>query len=139
MPFAWHTLLLLALIVAVLVVIGTGAWWLWAGPWPASRLQLQDILFKALLGWALLFALAALSWRIVLHGLRKLVIGPEPLPTLPPAQSDAQKERSRLLEHLRDRHGPFWRRKVRVLLVVGEHEQIEALAPGLSKDRWQQG
>ncbi|NWB27837.1 type VI secretion protein VasK [Pseudomonas gingeri] len=46
---------------------------------------------------------------------------------------------SELVEHLRDRHGPFWRRKVRVLLVVGEPEQIEALAPGLTEDRWQQG
>ncbi len=41
--------------------------------------------------------------------------------------------------YLRERHGPFWRQKVRLLLVVGEPVQIEAIAPGLAEQQWQEG
>ncbi|HAI1717227.1 TPA: type VI secretion protein VasK, partial [Escherichia coli O25b:H4-ST131] len=37
-----------------------------------------------------------------------------------------------LAAFLRDRYGPFWRRKIRLLLVTGEPEQAEAIAPGLT-------
>ena len=40
---------------------------------------------------------------------------------------------------LRSRYGVFWRLKVRLLLVLGEESAVEALAPALSKDRWQEG
>ncbi|WP_242443183.1 ImcF-related family protein [Pseudomonas sp. LFM046] len=41
-----------------------------------------------------------------------------------------------LRQHLRDTIAFFWRRKVRLLLVVGEPEQIEAIAPGLAAQQW---
>ena len=41
-----------------------------------------------------------------------------------------------LSSHLRLQYGPLWRYKVRMLLVVGEAEQIEAIAPGLGQHRW---
>ncbi|POF44428.1 type VI secretion protein VasK [Pseudomonas laurylsulfativorans] len=41
-----------------------------------------------------------------------------------------------LLESLRANRGLFWRRKIRLLLIVGEPEQITAVAPGLSSDHW---
>lgn len=44
-----------------------------------------------------------------------------------------------LLDHLRERYGLFWRRKVRLLLVVGEPAQIEAIAPTLAKQFWLEG
>lgn len=44
-----------------------------------------------------------------------------------------------LRAHLKGRYGFFWRRKIRLLLVVGESEQIEAIAPGLSEQRWLEG
>lgn len=44
-----------------------------------------------------------------------------------------------LRAHLKGRYGFFWRRKIRLLLVVGEFEQIEAIAPGLSEQRWLEG
>ncbi|WP_442512935.1 ImcF-related family protein [Pseudomonas promysalinigenes] len=40
---------------------------------------------------------------------------------------------------MKGRYGFFWRRKIRLLLVVGEFEQIEAIAPGLSEQRWLEG
>ncbi|WP_224790038.1 ImcF-related family protein [Pseudomonas fluorescens] len=44
-----------------------------------------------------------------------------------------------LREHLRDRYGFFWRRKVRLLLVLGEPAEIEAIAPTLANKRWLEG
>jgi len=41
--------------------------------------------------------------------------------------------------YLKAQYGYFWKRKVRLFLVVGEHDQIEAVAPGLSKQRWLEG
>ncbi|WP_413704909.1 ImcF-related family protein [Pseudomonas sp. Pseusp16] len=37
---------------------------------------------------------------------------------------------------LREQHGLLWRFKVRVFLVVGEPEQIDAIAPGLAHHQW---
>jgi type VI secretion system protein ImpL len=47
----------------------------------------------------------------------------------------AQRVRS-IRAHLRDRHGLFWRRKIRLLLVLGEPAQIDAIAPTLADKRW---
>jgi type VI secretion system protein ImpL len=44
-----------------------------------------------------------------------------------------------MVEGLRLHHGRFWRRKVRILLVIGEPEQVEAIAPGLTLQRWLEG
>ncbi|NWB94240.1 ImcF-related family protein [Pseudomonas agarici] len=41
--------------------------------------------------------------------------------------------------HLRDHYGLFWRRKVRLLLVIGEPAEIEAIAPTLTKQFWLEG
>ncbi len=63
------------------------------------------------------------------------------------APSDAQMKLPRqpcvdfseLRDQLRDRYGFFWRRKVRLFLVVGEPDQIAAIAPGLTKENWLEG
>ncbi|MCP1446056.1 type VI secretion system protein ImpL [Pseudomonas sp. GGS8] len=46
---------------------------------------------------------------------------------------------SELRDHLREHYGLFWRRKIRLLLVVGEPAQIQAVAPGLAEKRWLEG
>ncbi len=46
---------------------------------------------------------------------------------------------SELRDHLHDHYGFFWRRKFRLLLVVGEPAQIEAIAPGLTEQQWLEG
>lgn len=45
----------------------------------------------------------------------------------------------KLLTDLRERHGFFWRRKVRLFLVVGEPAQVAAIAPGLTRENWLEG
>jgi type VI secretion system protein ImpL len=44
-----------------------------------------------------------------------------------------------LKSHLHQHYGRFWRHRVRVLLVVGEPEQIEAIAPSLAAQHWLEG
>ncbi|WP_248744866.1 ImcF-related family protein [Pseudomonas sp. MWU12-2037] len=59
-------------------------------------------------------------------------------PTSAPAKGEAHVW-EKLRAHLHQRYGPFWRRKVRLLLVVGEPAHIEAMAPGLAKQQWLEG
>ncbi len=53
--------------------------------------------------------------------------------------SPSTPPQAELLLHLYEHHGRLWRRKLRLLLVVGEPEQIEAIAPGLVEQKWQEG
>ncbi|MEE4099061.1 MULTISPECIES: ImcF-related family protein [Pseudomonas syringae group] len=63
------------------------------------------------------------------------------------APTDVQKDLLRqsneqvssLLAHLRDHYGLLWRRKVRVLLVIGEPDEIAAIAPRLAIYQWLEG
>jgi len=63
----------------------------------------------------------------------------------PPADSQMVMPRqpiahlSELREHLHDAYGFFWRRKVRLLLVIGEPTEIEAIAPTLADQQWLEG
>ncbi|WP_433647248.1 ImcF-related family protein [Kosakonia pseudosacchari] len=42
-------------------------------------------------------------------------------------------------EHLRFRYGRRWQRKVRLLLVMGNSDDVQKVAPGLCHDLWQEG
>jgi type VI secretion system protein ImpL len=46
---------------------------------------------------------------------------------------------ARLKEYLHDRYGLFWRHKVRLLLVIGEPAEIDAIAPTLAEQYWLEG
>ncbi|MCQ3032706.1 type VI secretion protein VasK [Pseudomonas syringae] len=50
-----------------------------------------------------------------------------------------QNVAERCKAHLRENYNLLWRRKVRLLLVIGEPEHIEAIAPGLAEKRWLEG
>lgn len=45
----------------------------------------------------------------------------------------------RVIEHLRHRYGRRWQRKVRVILVLGNKDETQKVAPGLCRDLWQEG
>ncbi|MCK1792051.1 ImcF-related family protein [Pseudomonas violetae] len=66
---------------------------------------------------------------------------PQPTQASHPESRDAQAAQrvSSIKAYLRERYGVFWRRKVRLLLVVGEPAQIEAIAPTLAKQFWLEG
>ncbi|AIN15731.1 ImcF-related family protein [Yersinia pseudotuberculosis] len=56
-----------------------------------------------------------------------------------PAGETLQGEQARLKTRLRRRYGLFWRYKVRLLMVVGEPDEITALAPQLAEQGWLEG
>ncbi|WP_256678297.1 ImcF-related family protein [Pseudomonas sp. PB101] len=132
---AWRTTLLLAVFLAVLIAAGIAVWWLWMEPGPVTRAWMLDVLLKAALLWALLFIMALLTWQTMLNGMRQLIIGPW-LPASQPVKNDSGKDKPAMDEALRESHGRFWRHKIRLLLIVGEPEQIKAIAPGLTEDHW---
>ncbi|WP_259755492.1 ImcF-related family protein [Pseudomonas sp. GCEP-101] len=139
--FAWSTLLLMAALVALLVLGGAVAWWLWSGARPLDRAVLEDYLKLALVSWVVLFSVFALAWLLVQKGVRRLV---QDVPVVPSVarsnKPDAQPAWAEVRRHLRDNYGYFWRRHVRVLLVVGEPDEITATAPGLGEEqRWLEG
>lgn len=74
------------------------------------------------------------------HQERGVVTGVRPASdgTLPPSSKRASPK-DEIPGQLQAQYGFFWKRKVRLLLVVGEQEQVEAIAPGLSKQHWLEG
>lgn len=56
-----------------------------------------------------------------------------------PVSSASEDILTDLSSNIRLRYGPFWRRKIRLLLVTGEPEQAEAIAPGLTGQHWLEG
>ncbi|WP_118988182.1 ImcF-related family protein [Photorhabdus sp. CRCIA-P01] len=56
---------------------------------------------------------------------------------IPPSQSALIL--NELGDRLHRRYGMFWGYKVRILLVMGEAEQVEAIAPGLTTQHWLEG
>lgn len=56
---------------------------------------------------------------------------------IPPSSADSlASQASSIKAHLRSNYGLFWRRKTRLLLVIGEPTQISAIAPTLVEQRW---
>lgn len=123
---------------AVLVTVCGAAWWLWAGQ-PSSRTSLLDLLFKGLIFWGLLFVTSVLVWRGVLHGIRGLVHHPRGQPTDLEVEAGLPDVNAQIQTHLRQHHGQFWRRRVRLYVVVGEPTEVEAVAPGLTRQLWLMG
>lgn len=132
------TVLLLAVILAVSVAAGCAAWWFWSGAQPLNGGQLREMALKAISLWALCFVIAILIWHTFLSGVRKLVGASRTTPP-PVLKANAQTSLSKMIGELRFHHGPLWRRKTRLYLVIGEPEQIQAIAPHLSQDHWLHG
>ena len=53
--------------------------------------------------------------------------------------AEAAQRISSISSRLRARYGLFWRHKVRLLLVIGEPTEIEAIAPTLTEHYWLEG
>ncbi|WP_371369507.1 ImcF-related family protein [Pseudomonas sp. QL9] len=63
--------------------------------------------------------------------------GPAPRASLTDHESPADLPAVR--RHLRDHYGLFWCFKVRLLMVVGQPAELDAITPGLSQDKWLEG
>lgn len=59
---------------------------------------------------------------------------------LPTAQQRVRKNSwLDIKSHLRHRYGLFWKRKVRILMLIGQEQQVDAIAPGLVAQQWLEG
>ncbi|WP_325435257.1 ImcF-related family protein [Pseudomonas nitroreducens] len=141
-PVLWRTWLLLGLALALLVLLGAAIWWFAEPHRIASREVLKQLAIDASIIWGGLCVLTASVWALkqlaISERVRQLAPHQEPLagakevnaPLPPPALRDA----------LLSGYGHFWRRHVRILLVVGETDDIDAVAPGLAASGgWQEG
>ncbi|MHC8318624.1 ImcF-related family protein [Pseudomonas sp. LB3P31] len=107
---------------------------------PLSRDEIQDAVLKGSLLWATLFVVALLAWQTVQRGIQQLVGTSHLLPSIVAAKPDNQAQFfADIRTILQKRHGHLWRYKIRLLLVVGESDQIQAIAPGLAANHWLEG
>lgn len=129
-------------IITLLIVLGWGVWRF------GERVGLIESAQK-LMVFLLIFTLAMVGYvapRLLAY-LKKQSHREQAQADKVYAPSDAQMKLPRqpcvdfseLRDQLRDRYGFFWRRKVRLFLVVGEPDQIAAIAPGLTKENWLEG
>ncbi|MDF9906653.1 UNVERIFIED_ORG: type VI secretion system protein ImpL [Pseudomonas reinekei] len=134
------------LVVTVLVVFGSLLYHLSHEYFGWPRLSLKSL---ALWGAATWFALCwfcpviLLAWDRLAVARATRMTGADadaPVSPLNPKAGSADKKwLSELHELLRENHSLFWRYKVRLLLVVGEEAQIEAIAPDLKAKKWLAG
>ncbi len=136
--------LVYCLAVAVLVALGCLAYGLWGG-WlelpslPAKQLAVCGVLIW--LGLCLFCPLYLKAWKSLAVGRAQALVGELAQTKDAAAEKDKRNDSAAIevRERLRNTYGYFWRRHVRVLLVVGEPEEIEAIAPGLAAQHWQEG
>ncbi|WP_455884304.1 ImcF-related family protein [Pseudomonas spelaei] len=101
-----------------------------------SRAVIRDLVLRGILLWAVFFGMALVSWQIIQKGIRRLVVGARSLTVPPAAEPDGCKYQAELIEYLRECYGFFWRSRVRLLLVIGEPAEIQAIAPALAEQHW---
>ncbi|MDF3934264.1 ImcF-related family protein, partial [Pseudomonas citronellolis] len=137
----WPSLFLLGAALAVLVLLAAGAWWFADPHHAANRESLQPFALRAGVTWVLLFAASTAVWLLTQTGIRERVRQHMPAPGTEAAgtQTKGSPLPGEVRDYLRDNYGVFWRRHVRVLLVVGEEDEIKAVAPELAGQNWQEG
>lgn len=116
------------------------------GPYDGQRiLTFCAILVAALflLGWLTekAFDIAGKSGLYFHWGQKKSQIAAPVTNTIASEDDDEQPVFSEeaVSEHLRFRYGRRWQRKVRLLLVMGNPDDVQKAAPGLCHDLWQEG
>lgn len=101
--------------------------------------------FLAWLASLMLFIFLRISWHFsrlyrFRRGQQQLENqGLYPEKEIRPESGKKTSRNSEVSSRLRTRYGLFWQHKVRLLLVMGESAQVEAIAPGLTEQRWQEG
>jgi type VI secretion system protein ImpL len=138
--YSFQTILILAFFMACLVGLAAVGWWFWSGRPDIDQALLQDLLVKILVCWALLFVVVLAVWMTLQGGIRQLVVEADPTPEVEPPPELQKKTSADMVEYLSQQHGRFWRRKFRLILVFGEPEQINGLAPDLTEENhWLEG
>lgn len=138
-------------LICVVFAIG-GIFWFWpeaaarasgAGPFDGSGIALYCALLVIALGgiaW-LLERVFERAGRAGLNSEWRKNLRPDLKITTADNHSDKQQPyfaAESIAEHLKQRYGRCWQRKVKILLMQGSRTDIENAAPGLVGDRWQE-
>ena len=132
------------LIMSLLVLLGGLLYGLCGSYFGWPQLPLKQLLLWGLGVWfalCWLCPLILLAWDHLAVRHAQRVVGPDaqtPALRLSP-QPDTPDHQSQLTQYLQTQYGLFWRYKVRLLLVVGEPAEIEAVAPTLAAQKWLEG
>ncbi|MCS3419823.1 type VI secretion system protein ImpL [Pseudomonas sp. BIGb0450] len=140
----------LTVLVVVLLLVGTVLWGLvWQHPElfgfrPGSDRQAAGLWVIGATTLVLLMCVTGyhlLGYQLGRKAYRSLEADDMPQPTQAgrPESPDAKTVVSSVRTHLRGQYGLFWRRKVRLLLVIGEPAEIAAIAPTLADQKWLEG
>ncbi|MDN8559112.1 ImcF-related family protein [Citrobacter werkmanii] len=134
------TAILWVAIVTLFVLAGGLGWWFWKENHVMLWSAIREIIAACFIIWAGTLSILMLGFIAFRLLIRDKVISQQPL-----ARSNTVKKVQHislfqpLKSHLRRRYGPFWRYKIRLLLVVGDTEQVTAIAPGLANKQWLEG
>ncbi|NHB90437.1 type VI secretion protein VasK, partial [Photorhabdus tasmaniensis] len=133
-----NTLILLVGTITLLVsLVGLG-WWFWGEHQTTDTETFNHLLRVCGIAWVLMVVVSMLGFITVTLFVKNKVTDtkPDTRPLLPVSEPYNYGD---LGDRLHRRYGMFWRYKVRILLLLGEPEQVEAIAPGLTTQHWLEG
>ncbi|WP_051148055.1 ImcF-related family protein [Metapseudomonas resinovorans] len=131
-------------VITLLVLAGCVLYLLLGESLDLPSLPLSRLLLWAALGWLILGAFCPLylwAWERLTIGLARRVTGDMPAADEAPTKlkSGSGNALPALRTHLQENIGLFWRHKVRLLLVLGEPDEVRAIAPALAEQQWLEG
>lgn len=122
----------------LVIFLGGLAWWFWGEQKSTDWNVVRNLVMICLFIWIISLSVLTLGFIATRQLIKDNVQGPKRIlnaarPKTPHSESIKLKTR------LRRRYGLFWRYKVRLLMVVGESDEIAALAPQLAEQGWLEG
>ncbi|WP_052206012.1 ImcF-related family protein [Pantoea rodasii] len=133
------TAALFFIFITLLDLFGSALWWWLSLQLTTEWEQLRPLLLVSFLVWIMagsLVVIAVMVWRLWI----KRSVSSEPATSQKAVTENSAQETLRTLcQQLSARYRWLWRKKVRLLLVVGDDVAVDQLAPGLRKNTWLEG
>lgn len=127
------------LAITLLVVTGAGLYYFAGDALDAPPVTFSQLAFWAFMSWLALVwfcPIFILAWRKLAELNARHLTGKDAAPVKPKLPALGQTD---IAAHLRHRYGRCWKRKVRILMVLGEVAEVEQAVPGLTEQQWLEG
>ncbi|WP_431221855.1 hypothetical protein ACQ86O_15485 [Serratia sp. L9] len=125
----------------LLLIIG-GLYWFLQDTLNLPPITLPMLIISAGIVWLVLMWLSPFimhAWDRLARSRALQKIGRTAPESVAPTLMKGDETFTELKNHLRHRYGLFWKRKVRILMLVGQEQQVNAIAPGLVAQQWLEG
>ncbi|UAN24981.1 hypothetical protein KGP25_26115 (plasmid) [Enterobacter sp. JBIWA003] len=125
--------------ITLLVLLGALLWYFAGSGLDLPELLPGQIAFRAAIVWLVLIWFCApfiLCWKALVKLKAREAIGATGNKKQRPPENQLVKDIS---TQLRFQYGRRWRSKVRIMLVVGEENEVEQAIPGLTTQYWLEG